>query len=453
MVQASPLVRIARATAGTEWEGDLYLVGGAVRDDLLGKEVEADYDLVTTGDAPALARFLWKQRVSEIPPVTYERFGTAMVRVEGTQVELVTARKESYDPGSRKPKVERATLREDAERRDFTANTLMRRITDGELIDSLGMGLIDLQAGILRTPLDPQATFADDPLRMLRAVRFRWKLGFTPAPGLYEAIRTARERLRIVSPERIRDEVVKMLGGKPEPVVGALRDLMDLGLIEIFAPALVPMVGCEQGDWHDSDVWDHTLRVVANAGSGDLELTLAALLHDVGKPATRTIHEGHVRFFGHEKVGAEMTREILRDLRFPQRDIEKVAGLVRNHMRLGSGPFTEAAARRLIRDMGDDTDRLLHLVDADANALRAGVRALELGPIRETVDRVRAATPADRLESPLDGREIAARLGIAPGPEVGRYKTALQEAVLEGRLLPGDKERALELLAELAPGL
>ncbi|RYG47195.1 HD domain-containing protein, partial [bacterium] len=304
----------------------------------------------------------------------------------------------------------------------------------------------------LRTPLNPQATFADDPLRMLRAIRFRWKLGFTPAEGLYETIRTSRERLRIVSPERIRDEVVKMLSANSaESKIGALRDLMNLGLIEIFAPALMPMVGCEQGDWHDSDVWDHTLRVVGNVGAGDLELTLAALLHDVGKPATRTIHEGHVRFFGHEKVGAEMTREILRDLRFSMREIDRVVKLVRNHMRLGSGPFTDAAARRLIRDMDEDTDRLLSLVDADANALREGVRALDLVPIRETVMRVREATPAERLESPLDGREIAEWLGIVPGPEVGRYKTALQEAVLEGRLAPGDKEGATRLLAELAP--
>ncbi|CAN5589326.1 CCA tRNA nucleotidyltransferase [soil metagenome] len=448
MAIAEPLILIARATQGTEWDGDLYLVGGAVRDELLGKPVEADYDLVTTGDAPRLARYLWKERASEIPPVTYERFGTAMVRVAGEQVELVTARRESYDADSRKPRVERATLREDAERRDFTANTLMRRITDGELIDPLGVGLDDLRARVLRTPLDPLTTFADDPLRMLRAVRFRWKLDFTPAAGLYEAIREARERLRIVSPERIRDELVKMLSSAT--AADALDDLRDLDLIEIFAPLLLPMVRCEQGDWHDADVWHHTLRVVRNVGPGDLELTLAALLHDIGKPATRQIVDGHIRFFGHERAGAEIAREVLNHLRFSGKEIDRVVKLVRNHMRLGSGEFTESAARRLLRDMGEDTDRLVALVDADANALKPGVRALDLRQIRATLARVRAATPADTLKSPLDGREIAAFLGLAPGPELGRYKDALQEAVLEGSLAPDSKEGAYALLGTLS---
>jgi poly(A) polymerase len=436
------LQEIAAATRGTPFEGDLWQVGGAVRDELLGAGAQDDFDLVTTGDAAALARLLFERGVSTIPPVTYERFGTAMVRVREAQIELVAARRESYDDDSRKPHVEPATLEEDARRRDFTVNTLMRNLHTDELWDPLGQGLSDLRARTLRTPLGPAETFRDDPLRMLRAVRFRWKLGFDPAPGLYEAVRDERERLRIVSMERIRDEVLKMLRHPSAP--DALKDLMDLGLIEIFASELLPMVGCEQGSYHHLDVWDHSRLVVRNAGHEDLILTLAALLHDVGKPSTRFIDEnGNTRFFGHEGVGAEMTQTLLRRLKLPQRDVDAVARLVKAHMRLGSTTyFTKAAARRLLRDLDEDVDRLLALVEADASALRPGVRALDLAPIRARIAEVRRETPPETLHSPLSGSEIIEILGLEPGPAVGRVKSLLTERVLEGQLPPGDKEAA-----------
>jgi poly(A) polymerase len=177
---------ILEAVRETAYEEDLYLVGGAVRDELLGLRPQADIDLVTTGPVEPLVELL--KPISSIAPVVYERFGTAMLRIDQTPVELVQARRESYEGGSRKPQVEPATLLDDALRRDFTANALMRRLSDGELIDPTGRGLDDLRAKVLRTPLEPGETFCDDPLRMLRAVRFRWKLGFEPAPGLYEAI-------------------------------------------------------------------------------------------------------------------------------------------------------------------------------------------------------------------------------------------------------------------------
>lgn len=436
------LIAIRDATIGTPYEGDLFLVGGAVRDELLGIPHEADFDLVTTHSAPDLARLLYDKGLSTLAPVTYERFGTAMVQVQGTPVELVTARKESYDPESRKPSVEPATLQDDARRRDFTVNTLMRGLHDGVLRDPLGKGLHDLEERVLRTPLDPLATFQDDPLRMLRAVRFRWRLGFTPAPDLYPAIREARERLRIVSMERIRDELVKMLSHPSAP--DALQDLMDLGLIEIFAPELLPMVDCEQGGYHHLDVWRHSLLVLRNAGCGDLILSLAAFLHDVGKPSTRFVDEqGHTRFFGHERVGEDLTREILKRLKFSQREIDEVARLVRSHMRLGSSPtFTPAAARRLLRDMDGDVERLLELVEADANGLKAGVRVLDLGPIRERLAEVARVTPVETLDSPLSGQEIMDLLGIGAGPEVGRIKRLLTDKVLDGDLAPGDKDGA-----------
>lgn len=441
------LASIRAAIAGTPFEGDLFLVGGAVRDEMLGLPPKADFDLVTRGASGELAQLLFEKGISTIFPVTYERFGTAMVHVEDIDIEIVTARRESYDESSRKPHVEPASYEEDAHRRDFTVNTLMRNLQSGELRDPLGAGLTDLKAQILRTPLDPVVTFHDDPLRMMRAVRFRWQLGFQPAPGLYEAIGETRERLRIVSFERIRDELVKMLARPTGP--DALDDLRKLGLTEIFAPEFDAMVGVEQGNFHHLDVWDHTLLVMRNTWrvspeKPDLSLILGALFHDVGKPPTRMKDENdRTRFFGHEDVGGKMTREILRRWKFSEREIEPVVLLVRNHMRLGSAPvFTKPAARRLIRDLGRQVEPLLTLVEADASSLKPGVRALDLTPIRAQIEAVAQETPRETLESPLTGAEIMEILGIDPGQDVGKWKQFLTEKVLEGELKPGDKEAA-----------
>lgn len=445
------LDQVREAIRETPFWGDTFLVGGVVRDELLGLPPQDDADIVTRGDAGAMATLLWERGVAEHPPVLYPRFGTAMVRVGGVAIELVTARRESYDPESRKPLVEAATYEEDARRRDFTVNALLRSLADGELRDPLGMGLQDLRDKILRTPLPAEQTFRDDPLRMLRAVRFRWKLGFQPALGLYEAVRRSRDRLEIVSQERIRDELIKMLVHDTAP--DALEDLRSLGLLDIFAPELVAMAGVEQGNFHHLDVWHHSLLVLRNVGAGDLTLALGALLHDIGKPSTRFIDEaGNVRFFGHESVGANMARTLLRRLRIPQRQIDEVCLLVRHHMRLGSSPtFSPAAARRVVRDLGTSVDRLLTLVEADANGLKRGVRKLDLTPIRQQIERVRAETPAHVLESPLSGEEIMQAAGIASGPEVGELKQWLTERVLEGELAPHDKEEACRLLAIRLP--
>jgi len=442
----SALATIRQAVRGTPYEDDLYLVGGAVRDDLLGLPPQADVDLVATGPVEPLVELL--RPASSIPPVVYERFGTAMLRIEGVPVELVRARKESYEGLSRKPQVEPATLHDDALRRDFTANALMRRLSDGALLDPTGRGFDDLRAHVLRTPLDPGETFRDDPLRMLRAVRFRWKLGFEPAPGLYDAIRESAERLTIVSEERIRDELRKMILQPSAP--DSFADLMALGLLDVFARELRPMVRCEQGHWHHLDVWNHSLLVLRHvAPLGDETLSWAALLHDVGKPETRSVDaHGHVRFFGHEDLGARRAADLLRHLRFSVREIEPIARLVRNHMRLGTfTEFSPAAARRLLRDLGEDVERLLRLVDADASSLAPGVRQLDLAPVRSRLEEVRAATPTETLVSPLSGREIMAIAGLPAGEAVGRIKARLTEAVLDGRLAPGDKDAARALVS------
>ncbi|MBS1726330.1 MAG: HD domain-containing protein [Armatimonadetes bacterium] len=450
------LAKIRDAVRGTVFEGDLFLVGGAVRDELLGLPESSDFDLVTRGPSRDLALLLFESGVSTIHPVVYERFGTAMVDVDDVKIELVTARRESYAKNSRKPSVEAGTYADDARRRDFTLNTLMRSLDDWSLVDPLGVGVADLESRILRTPCDPVRTFDDDPLRMLRAIRFRWRFGLTPAKGLYDAIYMRHGRLKIVSFERIRDEMSKILVG--EHAGEALDDLMKAKIFDVVAPEFGAMRGCEQGKYHHLDVWDHTRMVVANAVRlmpGDLLLALGALLHDVGKPPTRSLDEnGDIRFFGHEAVGADMARMILGRWKLPGDDIDRVCRLVKNHMRLGSSPtFSDSAARRVIRDMGEDLERLLRLVEADASALKTGVKVLDIDAIRATIARVQEETPVDKLASPLSGQEIMDLTGLAPGKEVGRLKKLLDEMVLDGQLGPEDKDRAREIVVTNVPSV
>lgn len=437
---------IAEALQGTEFEGRCFLVGGCVRDELMGRSQSDDLDLVVEGDALAVAQFLWEQRIAQFPPTTYPRFGTAMVTVDGRRVEFASARRESYEATSRKPSVERATLLEDAQRRDFTVNALMQDLFTGQVIDLTGSGIADLKEKVLRTPLDPVKTFFDDPLRMMRAVRFRWKLGFEYAPGLADALREEAHRLSVVSGERIREELSKMLLLPTAPE--AMDDLMTLGLFDVFAPEFRPMVGCEQGGYHHLDVWNHTLLALKNAGSDDLLLSLSVLLHDVGKPLTQTRDdEGRIRFFGHETVGAELARTVLQRLKFSNTDIETVALLVKNHMRLNSmNSMSLSAARRIVRDLGDDVGRWLELIEADAGALKPGVKVLNLTDVRAKLTVVQAETPKEVLVSPLSGREIIEMTGLEPGEVVGRLKNALSEDVVEGRLAPGDKPGAVDRL-------
>ena len=300
---------MALALRADGFAAPIHLVGGAVRDHLLQLPAQNDFDLVVEEDAAALAQRVFDLGIADHPPAIYPRFGTAMVSVDGLKIEFVTARKESYDADSRKPHVEPASFLEDALRRDFTVNALARARGSGEGIDLLGTGLADLKAGILRTPLDPHVTFQDDPLRMLRAVRFRWRLGFDYAPGLAEAIQESSHRLSVISQERITEEFTKiLLGANPHR---ALEELRTLGLLHGWADELLAMVGVEQGKWHHLDVWGHTMEVVGQASGGSLTLMLSALLHDVAKPRTRSIDsQGQTRFFGHEVLGAQMAQAL-----------------------------------------------------------------------------------------------------------------------------------------------
>jgi poly(A) polymerase len=443
----TPLLKIAGLTRNTKFENDLFAVGGYVRDQILTGRLGDDVDIVTTGDAIELANLIFQAGIAAHPPVTYPRFGTALVVCDGLSVEIVTARRESYDPTSRKPAVETGTLMDDALRRDFTCNTLLLGLHDQEIRDPLGIGLSDLHAGILRTPRPAEETFRDDPLRMLRAIRFRWKLGFAPTDDLWDSIRTSRERLRIVSFERIRDEIVKMLMHPTAP--DALNSLMECGLFEIIAPEFLAMVNCEQGKWHHLDVWDHTMLVLRNLPpDASLELRLAALFHDVAKPPTRSIDtDGNTRFFGHETEGASMTWDILNRWKFSNRTILRVANLVKGHMRLGTmNQFTTPAARRLIRDFDEDLPLLLDLVEADASSLRPGVRVMDLAPMREKLAATAVSTPASRIRSPLTGEVVMEILSVGPGPVIGAVQRSLEEQVIQGTFSSDDTEAARDWL-------
>lgn len=445
--------RIAEAVRVSPFVGKVFAVGGSVRDALLfpdGTGGAEDVDLVVEGDSAALVSFLVESGITEGPAAVYANFGTAQVRVDAQKVEFVTARKESYRGESRKPTVEPATILEDAKRRDFTVNALLRSIESGEVLDPLGTGLSDLASRVLRTPLDPAETFSEDPLRMLRAIRFVHKLGFAPAPGLYEAIRECAPRLAIISAERIQEEFAKTMLG-PHPAK-ALRDYENTGLLAQIFPEFLPSIGCDHGPYHHLDVWDHTLAVVDKIVRPSLALRLAALFHDVAKPETKTIEpSGRPRFFGHEIRGAEIAVESLDRLRFSKDLIEDVAHLVQHHMRLGSAiPFSSTAARRLIRDMGDQLEEFLELVDADSQSHHPEAPRLNLQAVRDKLAEVQQTVTVNELTSPLTGREIMDLLKIEGGPKVGFWKLELEEAVLEGVLSPGDKDAATVYLLQKA---
>ena len=450
-----PLEILRDAVRGTEYEGKVFLVGGWVRDKLLGKLVDvSDIDLVLEGDALELAQWLWEKRVSSHSPVLYPSFGTAMVHIGDAQVELVTARAETYRQGSRKPVVTPGTLFTDAQRRDFTINTFLESLDTGEIVDPLGVGHTDLQAGILRTPLDPVITFTDDPLRMLRACRFAARLGFAIAPTTYQALRDNAFRLSPehgISFERVREELNKTLLA-PGASVG-LEQLRETGLLAQFAPELAAMHGVTQNSWHAYDVWTHTLKALENLPKNtDLWLRLATLFHDIGKPSTRTEDVSGVHFYEHEHVGEKLCREVLTRLKYANDEIKQVATLVGLHMRYGSykPDWTDAAVRRLIRTVDSHRDALFTLGHADIAACRPDLPPqVELSSLAARMAEIDARIDIRTADSPLSGLELMERLALPSGPLVGKLKKALTDAVVSGELAEGDKDGAEALARRL----
>lgn len=416
-----------------------WVVGGYVRDKLLGRPHRNPDVVVEEGGGHRLAE-RFAQVAGARPPVVFERFGTDQVVVPGHDVEFVSARSESYPPDSRKPVVRPATLDEDLKRRDFTINSLLMDFA-GNISDPLGRGRTDLAARVIRTPAPPEQTFNDDPLRMLRAVRFAAQLGFELAPDVAPAMRAMKARLvyPVISPERVADELRKMLSS--ERPKRALELLDEGGLLEVILPEVSACKGVAQGGYHTHDVFGHTLNAVA-ATDSDLLLRLAALFHDVGKPQTATPDGA---FTGHEEVGAALAAAALARLRFAQREIEVVTKLVRLHLRpvYYSSEWKDGAVRRLARDAGDQLERLLALARADL-AASAYPEPEKLDELESRLRQVLAEQPT-RMSSPVDGEDIMRIRGLPAGPEVGRIKSRLTDLVVDG-IIPADRESVLEYL-------
>ncbi|MCB0958521.1 MAG: CCA tRNA nucleotidyltransferase [Acidimicrobiales bacterium] len=413
-----------------------YLVGGIVRDQLLGRELGPGADIDLTTDATPeqikaaigpVADALWTQG---------ERFGTIGAKVGGRAFEITTHRAEAYAPDSRKPTVAFGTdVGADLARRDFTVNAMALEVGAGapELVDPHG-GAADLHARVLRTPLSPEESFADDPLRMLRAARFLAGYGLEPVPELVVAVRELAHRLEIVSAERIRDELDKLLVVE-DPSAG-LWFVVDTGLAEQFLPEL-PAMRLEQDPiHHHKDVLAHTIAVVAKTQPERL-VRLAALLHDVGKPKTRSFGDNGVTFHHHEVVGARMARDRMQALKYSNEDVEAVRTLVYLHLRFhgyGDDRWSDAAVRRFVRDAGDQYERLVDLTASDCttrNRRKAEQLARRMVDFQARVAELRQQEALDAIRPDLDGRQVMEHLGLGPGPHVGRALAHLLELRLE----------------------
>ncbi len=437
---------------------ELALVGGPVRDLFLGESsVDLDFTTNATPDETLAVVDGWADATWEIG----KEYGTIGIRKGNEMVEITTYRAEKYDPESRKPVVAFGTdLKEDLFRRDFTINSMALRLPSLELVDPFG-GQEDLQKGIIRTPGTPQASFSDDPLRMMRAARFASRLDIDLAPEVFEAMVDMADRIQIISAERVRDELVKLICGvAPRRGVDLL---VESGLASFVLPE-IPALKLEVDEHHrHKDVYQHSLTVMEQAAAletdadgavpgPDFVLRFAALMHDIGKPATRKFESnGAVSFLHHDVVGAKLTKKRMRELRFDNDTIKAVARLVELHMRFygyGDAGWTDSAVRRYVRDAGDLLERLHRLTRADVttrNKRKANRIASAYDDLERRIIELAEQEELDAIRPDLDGEEIMAILGIKPGPQVGQaYKFLLNLRLDEGAL--GKEEATARLL-------
>ena len=408
----------------------LFLVGGSLRDALLGRPHE-DLDFATDALPDEVRRTVsgWADAVHGVGAA----FGTIAAVKDGRTYEITTFRREVYRDDSRKPRVDYADdILTDLSRRDFTVNAVALRFPEPELVDPHG-GLRDLAAGLLRTPLTPEIAFSDDPLRMLRLYRFVASLGFTADPETEAAVAAMAPRIGIVSAERIRDELSKLLVA--EDPASALWGLVHSGLAAEFMPELVELEMEQDPVQRHKDVLAHSIAVTASTGPR-LELRLAALLHDVGKPATRSFGPDGVSFHHHEVVGARIARERLLALRYPRHVVDDVAQLVFLHLRPHTYKmgWTDAAVRRYVRDAGHLLDDLNELVRSDVttrDARRARAIQRHIDELEQRIDRLRQEEELARLRPPIDGHAVMSYLGIPSGPMVGEIMDLLLEHRIE----------------------
>lgn len=443
------------AEAGADLKQDTYVVGGFVRDMLL-KRPTKDIDIVTIGPGIELARKFASKLGDKVKVSEYKNFGTALVKFEGYEVEFVGARKESYRRNSRKPIVEEGSLKDDQDRRDFTINSMafsLNKSNFGELLDPHG-GLLSLEYQEIKTPLAPARTYSDDPLRMMRAIRFATQLNFTIEEDSYQAIRKSAKRIEIVSQERITDELNKIiLADKPSR---GFKMLADTGLLELIFPEMVKLQGVEiiDGKGH-KDNFLHTLQVLDNTArnSDNLWLRWAAILHDIAKPPTKRFDKRNGwTFHGHEDMGARMVPGIFRRLKLPlDHPMKFVQKLVRLHLRpiaLVKDVVTDTAIRRLLFDGGDDLDDLMILCEADIttkNKDKLKRYTQNFKKVRQKLKEVEEKDHLKNFQPPVSGQMIMDTFNIKPGREVGLIKNAIKDAILDG-IIPNEETAARGLM-------
>lgn len=421
---------------------EIFLVGGFIRDLILERE-SSEIDFLILGDGISFAQ-TYASELGIKNVAVYKTFGTAHFNYENFSLEFVGARKESYNKNSRKPDVLSGSFEDDISRRDFTINTLavsLNKERFGELIDSFD-GLNDIRQKLIKTPIDPRITFDDDPLRIMRAFRFASQLNFKVHESILNAANQLRERLKIVSQERITDELLKIIAS-PKPSIG-LKLLQNSGVMEIIFPEVSNLAGVEQRkDYHHKDVFLHTCIVVDNVAkvSDNVWLRLAALLHDVAKPQTKKFVEGiGWTFHGHDEIGAKMLSGIFKRMKLPLHHLEYVEKLVRLHLRpiaLAKDEVTDSAIRRLIVDAGEDLNDLIVLCRADITSKDPKRVSKYLENYEKVMQKVIDVREKDKLrafQSPVRGDEIMRVCNIPPSKKVGDIKKAIEEAILDGKI-------------------